>query len=83
MFCLLISTKALPKPILTYRQLSSWEDIWMKCDSKYEILIQQNAVENVRQISIIFNGLNPLTDVLLLSCWELFTAGLSNGLVQN
>ena len=58
MACRLFGAKPLPEPILPYCQLDPKEHISVNFDSKYELFIDQNALENVvwEMAAILFRG---------------------------
>ena len=47
MVCRLFGAKPLPKPMLTYYQLDSYEQTSVRFKSKHNIFIHENAFENV------------------------------------
>ena len=47
MACRQVDGKPLPKPMLVYCQLDSWEQVSVKFESEFIIFIQENVYENV------------------------------------
>ena len=80
MACCLFSARPLPKPMLTYHQLDTWEQTSQKLESKYEIFHSTQCNWNVlcKMWVILLKSLYPHLHKATITHWR-FLSALSGG----